>query len=123
MTSLKAQLASIAQSNPDASRLKPSARRDSYIYSPSQAARLTLEQIHEVGADGIHQLAQMDRSFQRFESPLFGEASKRVDRTIIDPTQSMQLCQKIEQFLIHLAPHLLSKPSAHALEWLVRRFR
>ncbi|MBW0465000.1 hypothetical protein O181_004715 [Austropuccinia psidii MF-1] len=123
MTSLQDQLAAIAKANPDVGRLKDLSRRDSYIYSPFQAAKLTLDQVHQIGLDGIEQLIQTHSSFQKYHHPLFGEASKRIDRTLLDPDQEIEVASLLEEFLIHLAPYLLIKPSAHALEWLVRRFR
>jgi len=123
MVSLKTQLAALAQSNPETGRLKNLARRDSYIYSPSQAAKLTLDQVHQIGLNGFQQISLYDRVFQKYNQPLFGEASKRIDRTLLEPDEAKLLTTTIEEFLIFLSPYLLSKPSAHALEWLVRRFR
>jgi U3 small nucleolar RNA-associated protein 10 len=123
MASLKSQLATLAQSNPETGRLKNPGRRDSYIYSPSQAAKLTIDQVHQIGVDGFQQISLYDRLFQKFNQPLFGEATKRIDRTLLDPNEAKLLTTTIEEFLIRLSPYLLSKPSAHVLEWLVRRFR
>ncbi|KAA1069647.1 snoRNA-binding rRNA-processing protein utp10 [Puccinia graminis f. sp. tritici] len=123
MASLKNQLATLAQSNPETGRLKNPGRRDSYIYSPSQAAKLTIDQVHQIGVDGFQQISLYDRLFQKFNQPLFGEATKRIDRTLLDPNEAKLLTTTIEEFLIRLSPYLLSKPSAHVLEWLVRRFR
>ncbi|EGF99403.1 uncharacterized protein MELLADRAFT_68622 [Melampsora larici-populina 98AG31] len=123
MTSLRAQLANLAQSNPDASKLDSVARRDSYIYSPTQAGKLSLDQLHQIGLDGLQQLINSDHEFQQFRHPLFGEAAKRTDRTLLEPEPAAQLKQTIEKFLYLLAPHILTKPSAYAIEWLVRRFR
>lgn len=123
MSSLRAQLATLAQSNPDSSKLDSVARRDSYIYSPTQAGKLSLDQLHQIGLDGLQQLINSDHEFQQFRHPLFGEAAKRTDRTLLDPEPAAQLKQTIEKFLYLLAPHILTKPSAYAIEWLVRRFR
>ncbi|PLW39732.1 hypothetical protein PCASD_09629 [Puccinia coronata f. sp. avenae] len=123
MASLKTQLATLVQSNPETGRLKNLSRRDSYIYSPSQAAKLTLDQVHQIGVDGFQQISLYDRLFQKFNQSLFGEASKRIDRTLLEPNEAQVLNETIEEFLICLSPYLLSKPSAHVLEWLVRRFR
>ncbi|OAV98525.1 hypothetical protein PTTG_01832 [Puccinia triticina 1-1 BBBD Race 1] len=123
MASLKSQLATLAQSNPDTGRLKNLGRRDSYIYSPSQAAKLTIDQVHQIGVDGFQQILIYDNLFQKFNQPLFGESTKRIDRTLLEPHEAKQLSTTIEEFLVRLSPYLLSKPSAHVLEWLVRRFR
>ncbi|KAI9607510.1 hypothetical protein H4Q26_006036 [Puccinia striiformis f. sp. tritici PST-130] len=123
MASLKNQLASLVQSNPETGRLKNLSRRDSYIYSPSQAAKLTIDQVHQIGVDGFHQISLYNSVFQKFNQPLFGEASKRTDRTLLEPDEAKILTNTIEEFLIRLSPYLLTKPSAHVLEWLIRRFR
>ncbi|KAG0145329.1 hypothetical protein CROQUDRAFT_45889 [Cronartium quercuum f. sp. fusiforme G11] len=123
MASLRAQLASLAQSNPDSTRLDSVARRDSYIYSPTQAGKLSLDQVHQIGLDGLQQLIIADNTFQEFRNLLFGEAAKRTDRTLLDPEAATDLKQTIDKFLFRLAPHILTKPSAYAIEWLVRRFR
>lgn len=123
MSSLKTQLATLAQRNPETGRVKNLSRRDSYIYSPSQAAKLTVEQVYQIGLDGFQQILPYDPIFQKFTRSLFAESSKRLDRTLLEPDEAQALKETIEEFLNCLGPYLLSKPSAHALEWLVRRFR
>lgn len=123
MSSLRAQLAALAQANPDSNKLDSVARRDSYIYSPSQAGKLSSDQIHQIGIDGLLQLITSDQEFQKFRHPLFGEAAKRIDRTLLDQDAASELKQHIDGLLYRLAPHILTKPSAYVIEWLVRRFR
>ncbi|KAJ7079966.1 hypothetical protein B0H15DRAFT_1025307 [Mycena belliarum] len=124
VSSLAAQLAKGASLNTpllvDRSRRKAS---ESYLFTGRDADQHDLESIYALGANGFLQLTTLSAVFRPFEGPLFSDAAKDTDRTLLSAEAVDQLDTSISAFLSLLGPYLTEAPTGKVLEWLVRRFR
>lgn len=123
-SSLARQLANIASI--DADRLSshhgaPSGK--SYLFTPTQAAAMDLNQVHNIGLSGFEELLQLDPSMEEFEEELFSDASKSTDRMMLAKEENKRLNKTLEACLCRLSQWLGLKAGAKCFEWLVRRFR
>lgn len=125
-TTLATQLAELAAHNPNAGRLhsaKSLKSRESYLFTPRQAAVQSLDDVHALGIEGLEGLLQLNPGFEQYRASLFGEGARRLDRTLLAKEEVGRLDETLGRFLMDVGPHILVKPSANALEWLIRRFR
>ncbi|KAH9989552.1 hypothetical protein BJV77DRAFT_1069406 [Russula vinacea] len=103
-SSLATQLAQTASLNSallvDRARRKPT---QSYLFTGREADKHDLESIHAFALNAFIQLRQWNPAIQKYESALFSDAAKGLDRTLL--------------------PDLTELPTGRLLEWLVRRFR
>jgi U3 small nucleolar RNA-associated protein 10 len=125
MTSvLAAQLAHSASLNSallvDRSRRKAV---ESYLFTGREADAHDLESIHALASNALIQLSVLNSSLTQFESHLFSDSVKGLDRTLLGVQANAELDRNIEGFLAMLGPYLLESPTGKVLEWLVRRFR
>ncbi|KAJ6463475.1 hypothetical protein C8R45DRAFT_840925 [Mycena sanguinolenta] len=124
VSSLAAQLAKGASLNTallvDRSRRKAT---ESYLFTGREAEQHDLESIHALGVNGLLQLTTLNAAFREFEGPLFSDASRDTDRTLLSTESVAQLDLAISGFLSLLGPYLMEAPTGKALEWLVQRFR
>ncbi|TIA89581.1 hypothetical protein E3P99_02017 [Wallemia hederae] len=121
MSSLQDQIAQLASH--DAARINKPSKRDSYLFQPNQAAELDMGDIHLLAIGGFDQLKELDTSFQDFESSLFSDSLRDLDRTSLNQSQVDELNTTLNRFLIKLSPHLPTRAAAKVLEWLIRKFR
>ncbi|TIB13965.1 hypothetical protein E3P88_01328 [Wallemia ichthyophaga] len=121
MSSLQDQIAQLASH--DAARINKPSKRDSYLFEPNHAAELDISDIHLLAIGGYDQLKELDSSFEDFESTLFTDPVKDLDRTSLNKSQVELLNTTLNRFLVKLSPHLPTRAAAKVLEWLIRKFR
>ncbi|KAK0476138.1 hypothetical protein IW261DRAFT_1643515 [Armillaria novae-zelandiae] len=123
-SSLARQLAQGASLNSallvDRSRRKAG---ESYLFTGGEADLHDLESIHALGTNGFLQLVSITPALSKFEDPLFSDASKETDRTLLPAEVLAKLDETIGAFLVQLGPYLMEAPTGKIIEWLVRRFR
>lgn len=123
-SSLATQLAQTASLNSallvDRARRKPT---QSYLFTGREADKHDLESIHAFALNAFIQLRQWNPAIQRYESALFSDAAKGLDRTLLPADEAKDLDGNISAFLPLLGKDLTELPTGRLLEWLVRRFR
>ncbi|KAK0447887.1 uncharacterized protein EV420DRAFT_1647628 [Desarmillaria tabescens] len=123
-SSLARQLAQGASLNSallvDRSRRKAA---ESYLFTGGEADLHDLESIHALGTNGFLQLVSITPALSKFEGPLFSDASKETDRTLLPAEALAKLDETIGAFMVQLGPYLMEAPTGKVIEWLVRRFR
>ncbi|EKM74924.1 hypothetical protein AGABI1DRAFT_123475 [Agaricus bisporus var. burnettii JB137-S8] len=124
MSSLAAQLAQSASLNvallADRSKRKPA---ESYLFSGRDADHHDLDAIFALGTNAFLKLSSIDDRLAPFESELFSDRARALDRTLLTKEEDEELNDALGEFLSLLGPWLLDAPAARILEWLVRRFR
>lgn len=122
-SSLATQLAQNASLN--ASILSTSKRKptESYLFPASQASTHDLESIHFLALNAFLQLKSIQPLCRKYETALFSDAVKDVDRTLLTKEINEELDQNLKGFLAVLGPWLMEGMVGKILEWLVRRFR
>ncbi|KAK4052295.1 snoRNA-binding rRNA-processing protein utp10 [Microbotryomycetes sp. JL221] len=126
MTSLASQLAQRQQQTLDGARLssqKALKHPPSFIYTPRFAASVSLDDLHQTASNAWDQLQAIDSLFERYHHKVLGEEAKRTDRSSLTQQENDKLGAVLDSVLRLLAKHMLLKPAAQVLEWLVRRFR
>ena len=122
--SLATQLAQGASLNSvlllDRARRNPT---QSYLFTGREADNHDLESIHALAWNALVQLRQWKPALQSYETLLFSDAAKGLDRTLIPADEAKELDAKISAFLPLLGKDLMEMPIGRVLEWLVRRFR
>uniref|UniRef100_A0A4X2KD30 HEAT repeat-containing protein 1 n=1 Tax=Vombatus ursinus TaxID=29139 RepID=A0A4X2KD30_VOMUR len=121
MTSLSQQLQRLALPQNDPSLL---ARHEvaSLLFDCKEAASIDRDTIFAIGCTGLEELIGIDPSFQKFESPLFSQLAKNLERSVQTKAVNKQLDENISLFLIRLSPYFMLKPAQKCLEWLIHRF-
>ena len=123
-SSLATQLAQGASLNSallvDRARRKPT---QSYLFTGREADNHDLESIHALAWNALVQLRQWNPAVQTYETSLFSDAAKGLDRTLLPADEAKELDAKISAFLPLLGKDLMEMPIGRVLEWLVRRFR
>ncbi|KAI9435473.1 hypothetical protein H4582DRAFT_1969649 [Lactarius indigo] len=123
-SSLATQLAQSVSLNStllvDRARRKPT---QSYLFTEREADKHDLESIHALALNAFIQLSQWNPALQSYESSLFSDAAKGIDRTLLPLEEAKELDGKISAFLPLLGGDLMEMPTGRVLEWLVRRFR
>ena len=118
--SLAAQLANIAAPKQQGSQKRNT--RASIVYTPREAADLSLDSLHETAQNAFVELCRVDPHLERFESSLFSQSARHINRELNDPETNEQLDVDIANFLRAVSPYLLLSFTPHVLEYLVRRF-
>ncbi len=124
-TSLAAQLARIAanSTNPLDLKAQKKAHSQSILFEPNIAANQDFETLYQLCIEGFEELCLIDRRFHIFTRSIFGEQSKREERSQMTAEQNEKLDGIINHFLYLVGARLLLKPALKTVEWLVRRFR
>ncbi|KAK7688534.1 hypothetical protein QCA50_008072 [Cerrena zonata] len=124
VSSLAAQLAQSTSLNTallvDKSRRKPT---ESYLFTPKEAQQHDLDSIHALGVNSFTKLATLDYTLRSYETSLFSDQAKALDRTLQPAQVVEELNQTLDSFLPLLGPYLLESSTGRVIEWLVRRFR
>ncbi|KAM0786108.1 hypothetical protein ACM66B_006918 [Microbotryomycetes sp. NB124-2] len=126
MTSLATQLAQRQQQTLDGARLssqKALKHPPSFIYTPRFAATVSLADLHQTASNAWDQLQAIDPAFEKYHAKVLGEEARRTDRSALAKDENDKLGVQLDNVLRLLARHMLIKPAAQVLEWLVRRFR
>ncbi|XP_072026252.1 HEAT repeat-containing protein 1-like [Amphiura filiformis] len=122
MTSLAQQLKKLAVPQAQSALGLPEKERKSLLFDAKEAANLDKETFYAIGANGFHELLNIDPSFAQFETNLFDEASKSFQRAVQNQELNQVLDQRIQSFLMRVSPYFLLRPAQKALEWLIYRF-
>ena len=94
----------------------------SLLFDAKEAADIDNETIYSLGINGLEELKAIEPSFANFESTLFSESSKSIQRTLQTKEFNEKLDKQISKLLSCLSPYILLKPAQKILEWLIRRF-
>ncbi|XP_078085724.1 HEAT repeat-containing protein 1 isoform X2 [Mustelus asterias] len=121
MTSLAFQLKRLALPQNDLSLLsrKESA---SLLFDCKEAASIDRDTFFAIGCTGLEELIGIDPSFEEFQSTLFSQASKGLERGVQTKNVNAQLSKNILVFLTRLSPYFMLKPAQKCIEWLIHRF-
>nr|XP_014340340.1 PREDICTED: HEAT repeat-containing protein 1 [Latimeria chalumnae] len=121
MTSLAHQLKRLALPQNDPSLLfrKETA---SLLFEPKEAANLDRDTFFAIGCTGLDELIGLDASFEEFQSILFSQSSKSLERSVQTKLVNQQLDDSISLFLTRVSPYFMLKPAHKCLEWLIHRF-
>ncbi|KAJ6664676.1 hypothetical protein lerEdw1_006249 [Lerista edwardsae] len=101
MTSLAHQLKRLALPQNDASLLSRS-EVASLLFDCKEAANIDRETFFAIGCTGLEELIGIDPSFETFQSMLFSQVSKSLERSVQTKAINQQLDESISLFLIHL---------------------
>ncbi|KAF0978654.1 hypothetical protein FDP41_002474 [Naegleria fowleri] len=123
MSELKRQLQFLQTVFPQTAVTKLKKGKESFLFTAEKAARLTNEDIHIIGVDGLKELMRLDARFGPFQDSLFHSSSIDRNREMETQSENEILNQEIERFLLLLSPYFLLKPSHKAIEYLVRRYK
>ncbi|EPQ56067.1 hypothetical protein GLOTRDRAFT_129071 [Gloeophyllum trabeum ATCC 11539] len=124
VSSLAAQLAQGASLN--TSLLVDRSKRkwaESYLFTGREADQHDLDSIHALGVSGFIRLKTLNPALNAYEDALFSDATKGLDRTLLNVTANAELDKNIAGCLRLLGPYLMDAPTGRVIEWLVRRFR
>ena len=83
MTSLARQLQTIRSDVTATLDKRKHEKVASLLFEPKEAAYQHWDLVYAVGQNGLEGLIQLDPRFQKFESTLFSNSSKDVDRAIL----------------------------------------
>ncbi|OMJ16625.1 HEAT repeat-containing protein 1 [Smittium culicis] len=121
--SLSEQLYQIQSVDRLATSEKALEQRASFIFDLNRAADFGLDDIYEIGCDGLESLIGMNSNFKRFSQTLFSHSFKTFDRILKTEEENKRLNKELLDFFICLGPYFLTSPAGKAIEWLLRRFR
>ncbi|XP_067901387.1 HEAT repeat-containing protein 1 [Heterodontus francisci] len=121
MTSLAFQLKRLALPQNDSSLLS---RKEtaSLLFDCKEAATIDRDTFFAIGCTGLEELIGIDSTFEEFQSTLFSQASKGLERSVQTKEVNAQLNENISVFLTRLSPYFMLKPAQKCLEWLIHRF-
>ncbi|XP_067844821.1 HEAT repeat-containing protein 1 isoform X2 [Heptranchias perlo] len=121
MTSLAYQLKRLAlpQNDPSLLSRKETA---SLLFDCKEAATIDRDTFFAIGCTGLEELIGIDPSFEEFQSTLFSQASKGLERSVQTKEVNARLNENILVFLTRLSPYFMLKPAQKCLEWLIHRF-
>ena len=107
----------------NASLLSHKKQTDSYLFPSSQASDHDLHSIHALARNAFIQLSSIQPLVLKYEEPLFSDAIKDLDKTLLTKEQNDVLDSNLAAFLKLCGPWVLEGMVGKVLEWLVRRFR
>ncbi|XP_072367776.1 HEAT repeat-containing protein 1 [Scyliorhinus torazame] len=121
MTSLAFQLKRLALPQNDLSLLSRK-EAPSLLFDCKEAAAIDRDTFFAIGCTGLEELIGIDPSFEEFQSTLFSQASKDLERSVQTKEVNAQLNKNILVFLTRLSPYFMLKPAQKCIEWLIHRF-
>lgn len=123
MSSLASQLKDIAAINHDTLTASHT-KRASYLYTPRQAASLSREDVWALADNAFLLLVSLDPRLTSFGDVFLSQRSKTsFDRNLSTEAENTALDGQIATLLKYLGPHLLIRPCAQFLEWLIRQYQ
>ncbi|KAI8334013.1 hypothetical protein BC941DRAFT_473243 [Chlamydoabsidia padenii] len=96
--------------------------KPSFLFTSKEAADQDLETIYSLAHNGFLELVNLDSVFAPYETTLFSEKSKSINRVLLTAKENTKLNDSISGFLRQLSPYFLLNPAGKVLEWLIRRF-
>ncbi|EFC43739.1 hypothetical protein NAEGRDRAFT_80021 [Naegleria gruberi] len=123
MTELQRQLSFLQTVFPQTTATKLKKGKESFLFTAEKAARLTYEDVHVIGADGLKELIRLDQRFGPFQESLFHPSSVDRNREMETKSENEKLDKQVETFMLLLSPYFLLKASHKAIEYLVRRYK
>ena len=121
-TSLQQQLEQLSGRQPK-HQYSTLTNNPSFIYNFEVAKELSIDEIYNIGYNGLMELIKIDGTFEKFRENLFSENFKKIDRDFEDKSFNEELDNNIGSFLRRLSPYFILRASHKALEWIIRRFR
>lgn len=88
-----------------------------------ESSSLDLDDIYELGINGLMELIQQDERFNAFEASLFSPQARRTDREGQTVEENKKINAAIAELLLLLSPHFMEKAAHKVIEWLLRRFQ
>lgn len=95
----------------------------SLLQTAREASHTDTDTVHAEAVQGLEMLCGMDTRFYAFQTSLFGDAARRLDREALGPDEARALAASIAGFLRLLPGYILLRPAHTALEFLIRRFQ
>ncbi|EDO18501.1 hypothetical protein Kpol_2001p1 [Vanderwaltozyma polyspora DSM 70294] len=126
MSSLKDQLAQVAQSNSTVAldrKRRQKLHSASLIYNTKTAATQDYDFIYESALKALDELIEIEPKFKVFQKTLFSETSMAIDRNVQTKDEIKDLDNAIFGFLMLASSKWQLTPTLYATEWLVRRFQ
>lgn len=93
------------------------------LYTSAEADGFDIATLHGIGLSGLSELAALDGRFAAFEATVFSDSWRGLDRETCDPSRIPEVDAAIASFFRLLSSHFLTKASAKAIEYLLRRFK
>ena len=124
MSSLEKQLKRLRI--PDSGSLERATKfkkKTSFLFDPKEASDIDNETVFALALNGLDELKLVNLQFENFESLLFTESSKYLERTLQSQEVNDKLDSDIKDYLRFLSPYILLKPAHKTLEWLIRRYQ
>lgn len=124
MSSLEKQLKRLRI--PDSSSLERATKfrkKASFLFHPKEASDIDNETVFALALNGLDELKLVNVQFEKFETFLFSESSKHVERSLQSQELNDKLDDNIRDYLRFLSPYILLKPAHKTLEWLIRRYQ
>ncbi|XP_028404436.1 HEAT repeat-containing protein 1-like isoform X2 [Dendronephthya gigantea] len=124
MSSLEKQLKRLRI--PDSSSLERATKfkkKTSFLFDPKEASDIDNETVFALALNGLEELKLVNLEFERFETLLFSESSKLLERSLQSQELNDKLDSNIKDYLRFLSQYILLKPAHKTLEWLIRRYQ
>jgi U3 small nucleolar RNA-associated protein 10 len=124
MSSLEKQLKRLRI--PDSSSLERATKfkkKTSFLFDPKEASDIDNETIFALALNGLDELKLVNLQFEKFETLLFSESSKHLERNLQSQELNDKLDNNLKDYLRFLSPYILLKPAHKTLEWLIRRYQ
>ena len=124
MSSLEKQLKRLRI--PDSSSLERATKfkkKTSFLFDPKEASDIDNETVFALALNGLDELKLVNFQIEKFETLLFGESSKHLERNLQSQELNDKLDNNIKDYLRFLSPYILLKPAHKTLEWLIRRYQ
>ena len=123
MSEIQRQLQFLQTVFPQTAASKLKKGKESFLFTAEKAARLTYEDVHIIGVDGLKELIRLDQRFGPFQETLFHVSSVDRNREMESQVENEHLDSEIENFLFLLSPFFLMKAAHKSIEYLVRRYK
>ena len=98
-------------------------QHSSLIFSATVASDYEIQEILDIGVNGLEELASLNPCFERFKETLFHPTSAKFERLTKSEEVLEGIDADIELFLSFVSHYGLLSPAHKALEWLVRAFK
>ena len=95
----------------------------SLIFSRRVASDYDIQDLYDIGVNGIEELVALNPVFAKFEDTLFHTSSVGFERSVKTKDVLEEMDKEIELFLAYVSSYSLLSPAHKALEWLIRAFK
>ena len=97
-------------------------KKTSFLFDAKEASDIDNETVFALALNGLDELKVLNSQFEQFETLLFGESTKYIERSLQSQEVNDNLDNNIKDYLRYLSPYILLKPAHKTLEWLIRRY-